>query len=84
MKANIVRIGNSRGIRLPKTILDQCRFDDTVELEIEGNRLIVCSTRHPRSGWDEAFRDMRRHGDDALLDAEFRSASGFDDVGWNW
>lgn len=84
MKASIVRIGNSRGIRLPKTVLDQCHFDDAVEIEIEGNRLIVRSTRHPRSGWDEAFREMKHHGDDALLDAEFKPASKFDEVEWEW
>lgn len=82
MKASIVRIGNSRGIRLPKAVLDQCHFDDTVELQVEGNRLVVCSPKRPRSGWDEAFHDMRRHGDDALLDAESRSA--FDEADWKW
>ena len=69
MKVNVVRIGNSRGIRIPKTILDQCRVTDAMELEVQGNQLLLRPVRGPRAGWDDAFRRMHQQGDDQLLAA---------------
>ena len=60
MRTSIVRIGNSRGVRIPKAILSQCRLGDAVELEPHPNRLVIRPVRHPRSGWDEAFRLVNR------------------------
>ncbi len=70
MKTVLIRIGNSKGIRLPKPILEQCGIEDEVELEIEDDRLIVRAARPPRFGWSEAFAEMARRGDDSLLDEE--------------
>ena len=83
MKANIIRIGNSRGLLLPKTILRQCRLEDTVELEVENNRVIIRSARRTRSGWDEAFAEMAARGDDALLDAR-TPRTAWDEREWRW
>jgi antitoxin MazE len=64
-----VRIGNSRGIRIPKPLIEQCGFGDTVELRVEQNRLIVAPDHAPRQGWREAFADAGSSTDDALLEA---------------
>ena len=59
MKLRLVAIGNSRGLRLPKAILEQCRLENEVELEIEAGRLIIKPARRStRKGWDEAFKKM--------------------------
>ncbi len=84
MKTNIVRIGNSKGIRLPKPILEQCGLEDAVELEVEGNRLIVRPARTARSGWDQAFTAMAKKGDDTLLDQDTRLATDWDKTEWRW
>ncbi len=84
MKTNIVRIGNSKGIRLPKPILEQCGLEDEVELEVEGNRLVVRSAHAPRSGWDQAFAAMAKKGDDTLLDQDTRLATEWDETEWRW
>jgi len=55
MKINVVRIGNSRGIRIPKAVLEQCRLGLTVELEVKKDHLAVRLAGRPRSGWDDAF-----------------------------
>ncbi len=68
MKTTVVRIGNSRGIRLPKAILKECRLEGEVELEVKKGRLIVWPAAKPRRGWGEAFRRMALKGDDVLLD----------------
>lgn len=84
MKANVVRIGNSRGIRIPKTLLEQCRFKDTVELEVLNGQLVVRSLAAPRRGWDEAFRRMHSRKDDVLLDRDSLPATTWDRAEWRW
>jgi antitoxin MazE len=82
MKAEIVRIGNSRGIRIPKPILEQCGFGETVNLSVEKDRLIVCSKRAPRQGWEESFRAAGSfEDDDLLLDTGLNE---FDRREWKW
>lgn len=84
MKTSLVRIGNSRGIRIPKTVLEQCRLSETVELEVEKDRLVIRPVRRPRSGWEDAFRLMAQQGDDALLDRESLASARWDRTEWEW
>lgn len=68
MKVSVVRIGNSKGIRIPKSVLSECEIADAVNLEIKGNRIILSPTSvKPRQGWDAAAERMRKAGDDRLL-----------------
>ena len=82
MKARIVRIGNSRGLRIPKPVIEQIGLGDEVEMVVRERALIVTAAGRPRAGWDEAFRAMAAHGDDALVD-EPRSTR-WDDEAWEW
>jgi antitoxin MazE len=84
MKAKIVRIGNSRGIRLPKTVLHHCGFEDTVELDVQDNRVIIRPAHQPRSEWDKVFSAMAARGDDQLLDADTDLATQWDRAEWRW
>lgn len=84
MKASIIKIGNSRGIRIPKPILKQCGFDDEVELEVRDNELIIRSPHKVREGWDQAFQSMSYHGDDQLLDEFERNSTSWDETNWEW
>lgn len=84
MRTNVVRIGNSRGIRIPKTLIEQCGFGETVELDVQNGCLVVRSADRPRAGWDEAFRAMAEAGDDGLLDAEAPSQTEWDTAEWEW
>jgi antitoxin MazE len=52
MKVELVRIGNSQGIRFPKPILEQCGFQDTVEVRVENDRLVIAQGHRPRKGWE--------------------------------
>ena len=84
MKAALIRIGNSRGIRIPKVLVEQYRFEDEVELETRQDHLVIRPATPTRAGWDDAFRQMREQGDDALLDEEFQSATRWDTTEWEW
>jgi antitoxin MazE len=68
IKTNIVKIGNSQGVRIPKRLLEQANIDKAVELEIQDGRVIIRSASVAREGWEGAFKAMAAAGDDALLD----------------
>ncbi len=82
MKSRIVQIGNSKGIRLPKVLLEEARLSDEVELEAEPGRIVVRRATRPRSGWAAAARMMRERGEDQLLDPP--TSTRFDEKEWKW
>ncbi len=84
MKTSIVRIGNSRGIRIPKPLLEQCRLRDEVEMEIRDDGLLISRVAEPRSGWDDAFCRMREQNDDTLVDEGSSVATRWDATEWEW
>lgn len=67
MQLDVIKIGNSKGIRLPLTVLKQCGIDSKVELEIKDNFIIIKPIKTPRQGWAEAFELMHKNSDDNLL-----------------
>lgn len=67
MKVDIIKIGNSKGIRLPASLLKQCGIDKKVEIEIRHNNIILKPVKSPREGWTTAFKEMGKRGDDQLL-----------------
>jgi len=67
MDISVIKIGNSRGIRLSKTILERYNIKDTVELIMEKGYLIIKPKESPRKGWGKAFEKMRDNQDDELL-----------------
>lgn len=81
-KTRIVRIGNSRGIRVPKVLLDEAGLPDEVELRAEPGRLVVSAASRPRAGWAAKARAMHQRGHDAPLDAPTPTA--FDETDWQW
>ena len=84
MKVDLIRIGNSRGIRIPRPLIEQCGFGDTVELHIERNRLVIAPDRPPRGDWRKSFAaassDIDK--DELLLDAMPQNT--FDAGEWTW
>ena len=80
MKTRIVRVGNSRGIRLPKPLLEQAGLHDEVEIHAEPGRIVIESAARPRSGWAEAARAMAAEGEDGLLDPP--TSTQFDAEEW--
>ncbi|MDH5382795.1 MAG: AbrB/MazE/SpoVT family DNA-binding domain-containing protein [Cyclobacteriaceae bacterium] len=67
MEVKVIKIGNSRGIRLSKTILEKYDINDKVELVLESERIIIRKCERPRIGWEAAFKSMSEYGDDDLL-----------------
>ena len=67
MDLSVVQIGNSKGIRLSKTILERYNIRDTVELILERGYIVIKPKASPRGGWDKAFKKMHDSGDDKAL-----------------
>ncbi|MCI0376639.1 MAG: AbrB/MazE/SpoVT family DNA-binding domain-containing protein [Gemmataceae bacterium] len=83
MKTRIIQIGNSKGIRLPKAVLEIVGFDKEIEVQVRKRSIVLKNPRHPRAGWAKALREMAERGDDALLDAD-ASLSSWDEEEWEW
>ena len=84
MRARIVKIGNSQGIRIPKPLLEQTGILDDVELEVEQNQIIIRPVSNPRAGWDDAFKAMADRGDDTIIDDIENISHSWDDNEWQW
>ena len=83
MRTELVRIGNSRGIRIPKPLIEQCGFGETVEVRVESDCLIISPERRPRQGWDGAFR-ASGHGSQDDLMLKSAGSNEFDREEWRW
>ena len=82
MKTRIVRIGNSRGVRIPKPMLEEAGLEDEVEIEVSPEGIRIRPTRTPREGWAVAAAELAERGGDAHLDPVTPTA--FDEVDWEW
>jgi antitoxin MazE len=68
IQTQIVEIDNSQGIHIPKSLLEQIGISGAVEIEVQGDRIVIRAAQKPRVGWDEAFAKMAEQHDDVLLD----------------
>ncbi|HXB27097.1 MAG TPA: AbrB/MazE/SpoVT family DNA-binding domain-containing protein [Gemmatimonadaceae bacterium] len=82
MRSRIVRIGNSKGIRIPKALLEEAQLKDEVDITVENGALVVRPVRRVREGWAEAARQAHEAGEDVLLD-EYTPLES-DDTDWVW
>ncbi len=67
MEVSVVKIGNSKGIRFSKTILEKYNIKDKVDLILEKGQIIIKPLSKPRKGWENAFKEMSENNDDDLL-----------------
>ena len=81
MKTKLVRIGNSRGIRLPKVLIEQAGLEEDVQLEVQGNTVVIRPVAATRAGWATAAAELAATGE-GLLDATHPTV--FDRNEWTW
>ena len=79
MEIPVISIGNSKGIRLSKAILEQYNISDSLELILEKGRIILMPKSAPRKGWEESFQLMHKNGDDQLLIDDVFEDENFDE-----
>lgn len=78
MEISIIKIGNSKGLRLSKSILDKYQIKDKVEVILEEGQIVLKPIDRPRKGWDKAFKKMHKNGDDQLLIDDVFGDESFD------
>lgn len=85
MKTKVVKIGNSRGVRIPKSFIDQSGLKSEVELEIDNGQIIIKPVSKSRELWESAFSKMVKNKDDVLLDSNsLTEQSKWDKEEWEW
>ncbi|MBN1491370.1 MAG: AbrB/MazE/SpoVT family DNA-binding domain-containing protein [Phycisphaerae bacterium] len=82
MKAKIIQVGNSKGIRLPKPLIEQVGLAEEVELEVREGQIVISPAVRPRRGWADAARALSTRGEDRQLDKALPTT--FDQEEWEW
>ena len=83
MKINLVAIGNSKGVRLPRSVIEACGFGDQVEMRVSEGAVVLTPVRAAREGWDADFARMAAAGDDAPLMPDDLQHD-WDEEEWEW
>ncbi len=83
VKTKIIKIGNSQGVRIPKSLLEQLNFSTEIEIDIQDNQLVLRPISPARKGWDAAFAEMAARGDDRLPEIAV-PATEWDETEWEW
>ena len=85
MTTRIVQIGNSKGVKIPKTLLEHLGDTKEVLIDVEDDKLVIRAAKKPRQGWANAFSKMAKHHDDALIDGNnLSNQSSWDKAEWEW
>jgi antitoxin MazE len=82
MKTRLIRIGNSRGVRLPKPLIAEAGLTDEVELRVQDGAIVIEPATTNRSGWADAAKLVHERGEDRLLDPPV--STDFDEKDWEW
>jgi antitoxin MazE len=82
IQTQIIKVDRSQGIRIPKSLLEQIGISEAVEIEVQGDRIVIRAATKPRAGWEEAFAKMAEQHDDVLLDDI--TPTGWDRREWQW
>ena len=83
MKVSLVKIGNSHGIRIPKTLIEQCGFNGEIELEVKEGALLLRPAKPSREGWNQAFEKAGGSGEvEPLLPNSL--SEEWDNAEWTW
>jgi antitoxin MazE len=82
MKMQIIQIGNSQGIRIPKVLLEESGISGEVDVELHPDGILIRNAQKPRAGWDDAFKTMAENEDDETESTI--SATAFEKKEWQW
>ena len=80
MRTTVIPMGEERAIRIPEELLEECGIGDSVDIRVDGGRIVIAPAIEPRSGWSDAF--AAEEPDEGLLDPP--SATSWDETEWEW
>ncbi len=79
----MIDIGNSKGVRIPKAVIETCGFQNTIHIEIKNGNLILSASRSVRNDWANVFDRMTKIADDKILDSDYIE-NDWDKEEWTW
>jgi antitoxin MazE len=82
LKASIIKIGNSRGVRIPNAWLDLLGLGTEVEMTMQADKIVIRAAHKPREGWEASFAELATQTDEGLLDAA--TPTRWDQEEWEW
>lgn len=80
MKSNLIKIGNSKGVRINSNIIKECELESEVEIKVVDKKIIIKAVKEPRADWNKSFEDMHKSNEDTLL---ITNGNTFD-KDWEW
>ena len=80
MKSSLIKIGNSKGVRINSNIIKECELDNEVEIKVVDKKIIIEAVKEPRADWNKSFQDMHKNIEDVLL---ISNGNTFD-KDWEW
>lgn len=83
MRVNLIAIGNSKGVRIPSSVIKECGLGDELEMSVEDGVILLAPARGVREGWDAAFQEMAAAHDDEPMIPEGLE-NDFDAEDWTW
>jgi antitoxin MazE len=85
MKTKLIRIGNSQGVRIPQSFIEESGLSKEIEMILKGNEIILRRLEETRKDWEAAFKEMAGQGDDELLEqVDVEHLSKWDETEWTW
>ncbi len=84
MTIKLIKIGSSRGVRLPKKLIEKFNFGDELEMEIKKDGLLLKKSANPRLGWYQNIQQELKNEDftEDLIPGSFKNE--FDESDWQW
>lgn len=80
MKSSLIKIGNSKGIRINSNIIKECELESEVEIKVVDKKIIIEAVKEPRADWNRSFQNMHKNNEDALLISD----DNIFDKDWEW
>ena len=80
MKSNLIKIGNSKGVRITSNIIKECELGNEIEIKVVDKKVIIEAIKEPRLNWDTSFEKMHKNNEDILIS---KSSNDFD-KDWEW
>lgn len=80
MRTNLIKIGNSKGVRITSNIIKECELGNEIEIKVLDKKVIIEAIKEPRSNWNNSFEKMHKNKEDVLIN---ESSNDFD-KDWEW
>lgn len=84
MKTQLIKIGNSKGIRIPKTMVEQCKLNGELNIVVRENEIVIKADENNRLGWDEAFKKAASLKENSMVDEDGMNLADWDQKEWKW